>query len=105
MEVADDTNILSGHRCQVLYCDRQQILSDQFRENEPLESNVGISQTQGQGITFGKEYCEGGHGEDREFVARVTATPRGYIIWASPTSLHIDNIHTHLRYTTSPRNR
>ena len=37
-------------------------------------------------------------------VARVTATPRGYIIWASPIPSYIDNTTTFLRYTTSPLN-
>ena len=33
-------------------------------------------------------------------VARVTGTPRGYIIWASPMRTYIDNTITSLRYTT-----
>ena len=45
--------------------------------------------------TGGTRICEG-----QQYVARVTATPRGYIIWASPTSSYIDNTHTHLRYIT-----
>ena len=60
MEIANNTNVLPGHRCQVLCGHRQQSSSEQFRENEAPKSNVGICQTQGQGITVGKGYCEGG---------------------------------------------
>src|SRR5438552_10939472 len=67
MEIADHSNILSGHRHQVLCRHRQQSSLEQFRQNEPPKSNVGIGQTQGQRIAIGKGYCEGGQGEDREF--------------------------------------
>ena len=67
MEIADHSNILSGHRHQVLCRHRQQSSLEQFRQNEPPKSNVGIGQTQGQRIAIGKGHCQGGQRKDGEF--------------------------------------
>ena len=39
-----------------------------------------------------------GESQDDSNVARVTATPRGYIIWASPTVVHRQYTHTPTLY-------
>jgi len=67
MEIADDSNLLSKYRYQVLCRHRRQSPSEKFRQNESPKSNVEISQAQGQRITIGKGYCEGRQEEDGEF--------------------------------------